>query len=113
MLLFIGCGSNGEDTVYEVRGRVVGLDFGGLALRVDHEPIPGYMEAMRMSFRLANPEDAHAVQPGDAIQFLYVVSETGSFIRDIEVLPPSTQLDLPDSLGIEDLNDIEVPDTTI
>lgn len=111
MLLLWGCGDSSND-VYEVRGRVVDLDFGGLALRVDHEPIPGYMDAMRMSFRLANPEDAHAVRPGDAIQFLYVVSESGSFIRDIEILPPDTELDLP-AEGFDSNGLAEEPDTTI
>lgn len=96
MMMWLG-GCGGDSTsVYEVRGRVVGQDFGGLALRIDHEPIPGYMEAMRMSFRLANPEEARKVEPGDAIRFLYVVSDRGSSIRDIEVLPPETELNLPD-----------------
>ncbi len=112
MMLLWGCGSDSSADVYEVRGRVVGPDFGGLALRVDHEPIPGYMEAMRMSFRLANPEDAHDVQPGDAISFLYVVSENGSVIRDIEVLPPDTELDLPEE-GLAEHDTLEVhPDTS-
>ena len=48
---------------------------------------------------------------GDAISFLYVVSENGSVIRDVEVLPPDTELDLPEE-GLAEHDTLAVhPDT--
>src|SRR6266550_4324160 len=38
------------ETVYAVRGTVVGRDAADNTLRVDHEPIAGYMEAMTMDY---------------------------------------------------------------
>src|SRR2546423_4696919 len=38
------------ETVYAVKGTVVGRDTGDNTLRVDHEQIPGYMEAMTMDY---------------------------------------------------------------
>lgn len=101
----LGCDDQPEATTYEVRGRVVGVEFGGLALRVDHEAIDGYMEAMRMSFPLQNPEDARLIRPGDAIAFDYHVMPTGSNITNIVVLPEETELALDhlapgDSVGV-------------
>lgn len=38
------------EKLYVVRGVVVGRDAGDNTLRVDHEEIPGYMEAMTMDY---------------------------------------------------------------
>lgn len=93
----VGCGSGGDESVsYEVRGEVVSVVYNGLALRIDHEPIDGYMDAMRMNFRLESPEDSRGLEPGDRIRFIYMVAPGGNYIRDIERLPPDTELDLDD-----------------
>lgn len=94
LVVLNGCSEDRPAERYEVRGEVVRLEYGGLALRIDHEAIPDVMEAMRMSFRLQSPEEARDLQPGDRISFMYVVKEEGSYIRDIERLPPDTELDL-------------------
>lgn len=80
---------------YEVRGRVVAFAFGGEAVVVDHEDIPGYMEAMRMSMRPEERTMLDGLEPGDLITFRLVLPEDGSpYIDQIEALPPGTQLQL-------------------
>jgi Cu/Ag efflux protein CusF len=103
-LLFVACGGATdseaeapaeETTVYEVRGQFVMFQYGGEAIRVDHEEIPGFMAAMRMDFRPKDPAEVEGLKPGDKIAFRYVVGEKGSYIEGVEVLPPETELELP------------------
>jgi len=63
-------------------------------MRVRHEEIPDFMEAMAMDFKLANPSEIEGLSAGDKIAFVYVVSEEDSYAAEIKVLPPETPLDL-------------------
>lgn len=63
-------------------------------MRVRHEAIPGYMEAMAMDFKLGDPAELEKLNPGDKISFVYVVTEDASYAEEIQVLPPGTQLEL-------------------
>jgi Cu/Ag efflux protein CusF len=91
------CGDSRQEVTYEVRGEVVGLRFQGAALRIRHEAIPGYMEAMTMDFRLRDPGSAQNLRPGDKIRFRYVVAGDDAWAEDFELLPPDTSLALPDT----------------
>src|SRR5437763_16329094 len=42
--------SEAGEKVYTVKGSIVGRDVADNTLRVDHEQIPGYMEAMTMDY---------------------------------------------------------------
>ncbi len=83
--------------IYEVRGEVVGHRFGGAALRIRHEAIPGYMEAMTMDFKLRDPESAVTLKPGDKVRFRYVVAGDDAWAEGFETLAPETRLILPGS----------------
>jgi len=90
--LALACSSGTE--LHSVRGEVVRVADGGRALEVDHEAVPGAMEAMRMTIPLLEPEQAPELAPGDKIRFeLYVSRGTGR-IGKIEKLPDATQLQL-------------------
>lgn len=90
----LACRTSETAETYVVRGEIVSVVHNGLALRIDHEPIEGYMDAMRMNFRLQSPEDSRGLGSGDRIQFAYVVSKSATYIRDLERLPPEVELDL-------------------
>jgi Cu/Ag efflux protein CusF len=62
-------------------------------MRVRHEEIPGFMEAMAMDFKLANPSEIEGLNPGDKIAFVYAVSDEDSYATEIKILPPETPLD--------------------
>lgn len=82
---------------YEVRGVFLGPRFEGAAMRVRHEAIPGFMDAMAMDFKLADPAEIETLKPGDKVTFVYVVLEDDSYAERIELLPPETPLELEGS----------------
>ena len=106
-LAYISCGNDEPRTtsetgtdkdVYEVRGRYLSTDLRGESISVVHETVPDVMNAMRMSLRIDDASVAETLQTGDIIRFDMVRSEAGWFARNIELLPPDTELDLPDHL---------------
>ena len=50
---------------YPLRGRVVAIH--GPDVILDHEAIPGFMDAMTMSYKLKDPSIASEIHPGDRI----------------------------------------------
>ena len=52
---------------YSLRGKIVATDAKTGALTVDAGPIPGYMDAMTMPYRLADPNTISEMHPGDVI----------------------------------------------
>lgn len=84
------------EQVYEVRGIFLGMRFEGRAIRVHHEEIPGYMEAMQMDFKLKEGVRVENLESGDKIQFRYVItSDSDAYIEGVQKLSPETLLDLP------------------
>lgn len=53
-------------------GVVKGIEKGGKVLVIQHEAIPGFMEAMTMPFELADPALAKGVKVGDHVRFTIV-----------------------------------------
>src|SRR4051812_31622081 len=53
---------------YDVRGKVVTVAADGKTITLDHEEIPGLMEAMTMPFPVADPKLVEGLQPGDRVQ---------------------------------------------
>ncbi|MEM1127214.1 MAG: copper-binding protein [Bacteroidota bacterium] len=84
-----------EGPTYEVRGRYVSSAFEGQAVILDHEPIPGVMEAMRMSFRVHDPDAWEALPEGAPIVFTLIDAEVGYVVLRPQALPDTTTLDLP------------------
>lgn len=52
---------------YDLRGRVVATDTASGRVTVAHQEIPGFMPAMTMPYRLAQPEVISELHPGDVI----------------------------------------------
>lgn len=58
---------------FPVRGKVVSTDAASVTL--DHEAIPGFMEAMTMPYKLKDPGIVSELHPGDRITAIIVVHE--------------------------------------
>ncbi|HTH41983.1 MAG TPA: SCO family protein [Terracidiphilus sp.] len=63
--------------VYHVRGKVVSTDAQHGIVVLDHEAIPGFMEAMTMPYQLKDANIISDLHPGDVITADLLVSKTG------------------------------------
>ena len=61
--------------VYKMRGKVVAVDAGKGAITVDHEAIPGFMDAMAMPYKLKDPQKSRELHAGDRITADVLVSQ--------------------------------------
>ena len=87
------CGAP-EPARHAVRGQVAQVLDDGARIVVDHETIPGYMDAMRMTLAVADPSQGRALESGDKIRFELVLAPDGTVVEKIEALAPETKLEL-------------------
>ena len=63
-----GAGASKNPTQeYPIRGIIVSIDPTGHSVTLNHEAVPGFMEAMTMSYKLEDPSAASELHPGDKI----------------------------------------------
>jgi len=99
VLWLAACGEPAEPHVYSVRAQVVRVFDGGRELAIDHEAIPGFMDAMQMSFAVRDPQIAQGLERGDKIRLELRVSSRGAWVERIEPLPADTPLALASGGG--------------
>ncbi len=68
--------SSSPQKTFPLRGRVVATNPATGQVTLDHEAIPGYMEAMTMPYHLAAPDTLAELHPGDRITARLVVDQT-------------------------------------
>ena len=85
-VVLAGCRSNGASDqpaasstsnykIYKLRGKVVATDTTKGEVLLDHEAIPGFMEAMTMPYKLKNPGILSELHPGDILTADLFVSQ--------------------------------------
>lgn len=108
----IGCRSNSTATAkrypqktFPVKGRIISIDATHITL--DHEAVPGFMEAMTMAYKLKDPSIVGELHPGDRISARIVVQQDDAGFRSPELdnivviaqarpdYKPSTQYNVP------------------
>lgn len=90
-LAFTGCHSSGlsnsaktyPEKTFPVKGRVVSTDATHVTL--DHEAVPGFMEAMTMPYKLKDPSIVSELHPGDRITARIIVQQDDAGFRDPEL----------------------------
>ena len=70
---------------YDVRGLVLKIDPAHKSMLVSCESIPGYMEAMTMSFTVRESTMLEGLQPGTAVDFTLVVDGDSSYADNVQV----------------------------
>ena len=71
---------------YPVSGLVLSVDRPHQSMLVSCQEIRGYMEAMAMPFKVADPESLDGLTPGASIQFTLVVTRDASLAEDVRVV---------------------------
>lgn len=74
---------------YTVEGQILGFSDNDSTIYINHEEIPGYMEAMSMPFRVQDPKALEGLKIGDAIRFAFHITPEASWIDDIRLISDS------------------------
>lgn len=69
----ISCGQSEKLQRYDLKGKVVSVDKRGSTVSIAHQAIPGYMEAMTMTFTIDDRRLLDELAAGDGIQATLVV----------------------------------------
>ncbi len=100
---------------YEIKGKVVSADQANHKVTINHEEIPGYMEAMTMPFTLLDDWVYPELTPGAEIQATLVVDTGRTWLENpivTRVADPSLVGKTEDS-GVEPSPGAETPDFTL
>lgn len=68
---------------YDLRGKVVAVDKPGKRLTVDHQAIPGLMEAMTMAYPVKDATALDGLSPGEEITATVVSRDGMYWLEDI------------------------------
>ena len=98
---------------YPVDGIVVAVDPAAQTILVSHRAIAGYMPAMMMPFRVADPSELQPLYPGARVEFQLDIGKDHSLARHIRksggpdavIPPPKEMLALGEPLGSFQLTD--------
>jgi protein SCO1/2 len=93
--------------IYQAKGIVKELRPNGKTVVIQHEAIPGYMQAMTMPFEVRDTNELRGLQTGDAIAFRITVTETDGWVSDIRKLTPHKPAELPSRTGFFVTRDVE------
>jgi protein SCO1/2 len=97
VVLALGCGGaqpGSEESAagplrYPLSGQVVAVDAEKAALRVAHDRIPGYMDAMTMRFPVPDRESMAEVKERDHITATLVVAVDNRYwLEDLKIVAP-------------------------
>jgi protein SCO1/2 len=68
---------------WHVDGIMIAIDRGARTMLVSHRPIPNYMGAMAMPFRVENASQLEGLYPGVRIEFDLTVTKQGSLAHNV------------------------------
>ncbi|MGZ4963037.1 MAG: SCO family protein [Limisphaerales bacterium] len=107
-MVFCGCDKQPAEApkVFSVRGIVKEVTPADKTVTVQHEKIPGYMEAMTMPFDVKNTNELRGLKAGDHISFRMVVTTNEGWIEHIVKLS-STPDEMPSRSSIQVVRAIE------
>jgi protein SCO1/2 len=97
---------------YEIKGKVVSADRANHQVTIDHEAIPGYMEAMTMTFSLSDDWVYSELTPGTLIQATLIVDGGKSWLENpiITKISDPSLVGKSEESGVEPAAGTEVPD---
>jgi protein SCO1 len=80
-------GSNqSSQRVFQVKGTVLEVSPAEKSVRIRHEKIPGYMDAMTMPFDVKDTNELTGLEPGDSVSFRMLVTERDGWIDQVRKL---------------------------
>lgn len=84
----------GSEKKYDVTGLLLSANLSKHSITVSCKQIPGYMDAMVMSFTVKDGRLPDRLQPGATVSFKLVVEDHSSYAEDVRIVPfESLELD--------------------
>jgi protein SCO1/2 len=77
-----------EQKRYQLRGKVISVERTDKLVVIAHEPIPGFMDAMTMGFKLGDERDFDRLQRGDSVEATLVVQGMNSWLETLFITRP-------------------------
>lgn len=94
--------------IFQVKGVVVASSPAEKSVRIQHEEIPGYMEAMTMPFDVKDTNELAGLNAGDTVTFRLLVTEHDGWIDQIQKLETPKRVNtLPPNAPIRIVRDVE------
>jgi protein SCO1/2 len=95
LLLLAACGGDGApkpvseagEKLYPVRGVLLNRNETANTIFMDHEAIPGFMEAMKMDYIVRGAEVAALPPDNSRIEARLHVTESGYWLTDVKKIP--------------------------
>ena len=75
------------EKLYDLRGRIVSRDAGDNTLRVDHERIEGFMEAMVMDYSVRGANVTSLPADNTTVEAKVHVTDRGYWLTDVKQVP--------------------------
>jgi protein SCO1 len=82
--------TSGERQIFQVKGVVREVLAARKQVRIEHEKIPDYMDAMTMPFDVKDTNELSGLQAGDNITFRMIVTEDDGWIDQVKRLGTTT-----------------------
>src|SRR5688572_26383268 len=80
---------------FQVKGVIKEISTNGMQAQIEHENIPGYMEAMTMMFDVKNSNELAGLAPYDQISFRMIVTKDDGWIDQIKKIGTVTPTNTP------------------
>lgn len=93
--------------VFQVAGTVIELLPADKSVRIKHEAIPGYMDAMTMPFEARDTNELASLEAGDQVKFRLTVTETDGWIDQIQKVAAPRPNPLPAAGGYRFVRELE------
>lgn len=74
---------------YQVNGTVIEVQPTEKSVEIQHEAIPGYMQAMTMPFDVKDTNELTGLGPGDGVKFRLIVTTNEAWIEDVHITEKS------------------------
>lgn len=105
----VSCQGQPEKQTFSARGVVKGVIADGKGVRIAHEDIPGFMQAMTMDFEVKDPALLAGVRPEDTITFTIEKTSESLYITALNrIAPPQEERTATEPVSTESLS----PDET-
>lgn len=93
--------------VFQVKGTIKEIRPEGKKVRIAHEKIPGYMEAMTMEFDVTNATELAGLTTNDLVSFRMIVTEKEGWIDQIKKVGVSPITESPSPDGFRRAREVE------